>query len=271
VIEPGSLFLAVGNKREIASIVNRLRTLGLLVSGVPGDLFPLGKGSRYFIGELVADLNQSREVHVKDGRIIGSTDRDVGYSWIGGVSTDARGRRFLREALPRRIRFKSMEFGTGEAEAINGHRIDFEAFVSSLGAFSEDVEVDLTFPGSNRARLGVAIQRGGSTDRVGYLVYEDGTISPQADRVSSIDFAIVGCEEVARASVGFASRDCMRLMQGLLKDEGEMLSQEVRQHLLARVEASRIPKETIGVLTRLLSGDCKIPDALRKELGMGLI
>lgn len=260
-ISPNDSFLVVGERESINPALDVLRSAGVNSVPAPTQPGPIGAEGRYQAVERISTPS-SAEVTVRDGKIVGSRSSDghCSYAWIGGVAVDKRRSKFLRGALPSSIRFGAMEVQLTEMVSANQRHLTAAVFLDSLRAATEDVTVDIGFPGGRTGRLSIAVCRYPQGRVAGYLVDSDGMLSASADRISTDDFAVFGFREKGRSEDrGLDARTCAQLLAGLRSGKGEPISKDCADTLRVRVLSSRVPNSVKTAIVALLDRQSLLP------------
>lgn len=271
-IQSGDTFLIVGTDSEIARAWKIIKTFyqELEVRCNKVDFPFLGE---IFVQQIVWPSEVLGTIKIRNGSIVEKLGQDKTTlgRWIGGFSVDSRGEKFLLNALPRKATFGDETYDIGSIVSINGAKIDFAYFESSLAELKEDQTYEVEFPGRKKIRLGIAIARGDSTDRMGHSIDDSGKISPILDRINEASQALVGYRHQTEiSSTSFSPIHCAMILRDLrFRENPQTLSESDIKYIIAGVKSAAIPDEAKLSILKLIEGEKSLSKMVQLEIGLG--
>lgn len=253
-IEPGSVFLIVGSPIEIKRAVGIIRTIWPTFPEGQREQYNLGGRTQEVVTEALWPISMPDPLWIYDGSL--SKDRRAfsqnSHEWIGGVCVDNRSQRYLKQYLPEKIRFGSVEFSLLEARRVNGRLIGIENVLSHLDEIAGRAPLELEFPNGATAKLAVAGPSHEDQDRMGLQMLESGRLSPVLDRIQSGAMVLTGFELPKGAIKPFSRIQVAFLLDGVSKKGSQPLDPNQMSEIEMKIRGAYAPLEVRNYLIQAL-------------------
>ncbi len=238
----------------------------------PNSIHPVrfGLSPHHRVAEVNVAQGTNVEFYIRSGKVVNSPQKNsYTYNWIGGLCVDSRGNYFLPDYLPAKIRFSDAEYNLTQVASINGRAIPFEHLRNSINALSDNTVYELQFSGGRKARLGVAIKRPNSSDRMGYSLSSTGVLPVMLDRVLDSQTAIIGFNVPPGLEVqAYPAATCAMLLQELQAGNGAKLNAGDSELVRKRVELALAPDDVKRLIGLLLDTKGQISPQARALFGL---
>lgn len=265
-VNPGESIVVIGgaNETERALQILRASVSGEIQTGLKSNL----PGSANIgIAEFRLPTVFSREILIKAGSFQESSERVSRYHWIGGVCVDARGNKFLRGYLPTEIEFANGRAKISEVERVNGIRMSLQELLHNIQNTNSDMSVELQFRNGLSAKLGIGVRREINQDKIGYVVSNEGFVSPIPRYIDGSIPASTGYGLENEARVGSISQRLLgSLIEELKAGIGASINRSQCEQIIQRIENAKCPDALKTTLVSLLTRNPKLTKELLAEI-----
>jgi hypothetical protein len=242
-LKPGDSFVALSRVEEPNKI--RLQNPTLLENIETLATSVLAGCAAYDVTECrIREHAREDLVLVRDRVSVRQTAPNAICEWIGGICVNRKSFRYLREALPDKIRFSDREFPLTELLSVNRLPFTFSRFRAMLASEQTDASYEVEFPDRLIASLSVGVRRILSDDRLGFVVSENGTIAPFVNWIPSHRRALIGHEEPdAHFQREITLSSCVGLISNLMAQWPQSASESQTKEIEAAISTNSVPTD----------------------------
>src|SRR3569833_1410003 len=201
-------------------------------------------------------LNSRLCLSFRSGRLVpngSGRPAALAYEWLGGVCVDFRGRKYLREALPDRVRFGAEEFMMSDVIRVGDREISWISLGKHIDGLEIDAMLDLTYPNRKIAKLSIAVAPRVARERRGFLIKNDGIGSPSLHQLEVLSLALVGYSELGCSQYPASIAELASLGRDIRSHRRGRFSTGEQRILRDRVEASSAPSVLKGLILKFLT------------------